>query len=325
MAIPTSYRYLNPRQGILKELDKFKPDQSVNTYETARILGVSKSIIQHRLKNGNFEAQKINGIYQITKENIIEFLKILDAEKKQYNTPQFVCNSTKKRQEIIENKTKIIDRLNFLKKGLIDKETAAFILDISICRIRDASNKNKLKTVKLAGVQDLKTTPEALIEFVENFIRNHKKKEKLKKIKHAERKKKCIDYNQQKYMPPEILELCSAADIKPHVLGGILKMKRENKRKNGCCYDNFGNETIAKTNPQDAYLNFFIDAFEDIFPDDEIKISNNTIKKFKNKIKFYQENPQDNFIIPEKFDAAAVKNASLEDAKLKRIGGGWGY
>ena len=323
MAIPTAYRYLNPRQDILKELDKFKPDQSVNTYETARILGISKSILQHRLKNGKFEAKKIKGIYQITKEDIIEFLKILDAEKKQCDVSKFVCNSTKKRQELIENKTKIINRLKLLERGLIDKETAALILNIPLCRIRDAINKKKLKTVKLPGCQDLKTTPEALIEFVENFIRNHKKKEKLKKTKHAERKKKRIAYNQQKYMPPEILEMCSAAGIKPHVLGGILKMKREN----GCCYDNFGNETITKTNPQDAYLNFFIDAFEDIFPDDEIKISNNTIKKFKNKIKFYQENPQDNFIdiIPEQFDASVVKKASIEDSKLKLIGKGWGY
>ena len=211
--------------------------------------------------------------------------------------------------------------MTLLKKGLIDKKTAALILNIPLCRIRDAINKKKLKTVKLPGCQDLKTTPEALIEFVENFIRNHKEKEKLKKIKHAERKKKRIAYNQQKFISPEILELCSAAGIKPHVLGGILKMKREN----GCCYDNFGNETITKTNPQDAYLNFFIDAF-DIFLDDELKISDNIIKKFKNKIfKFYQENPPDNFIIPEKFDAAAVKKAILEDAKLKLIGKGWGY
>ncbi|ODS39772.1 hypothetical protein BEH94_04370 [Candidatus Altiarchaeales archaeon WOR_SM1_SCG] len=213
--------------------------------------------------------------------------------------------------------------MNLLKKGLIDKETAALILNIPICRVRDAINKKKLRTVRLAGDQDLKTTPEALIEFVKNFIRDYNEKEKIKKIKHAERKKKRIAYNQQKYISPKILELCSAAGIKPHVLGEILKMKR----KNGCFYDNFGNETITKTNPQDAYLNFFIDAFGDIFPGEKINISDATLKKFKNKIKFYQENPQDNFIdiIPEQFDASVVKKASIEDSKLKLIGKGWGY
>ena len=86
---------------------------------------------------------------------------------------------------------------------------------------------------------------------------------------------------------------------------------------------------MITTNFQEAYLNFFLDIFEDIFPNRKIaaELPPKCGEKFKEKIKFLQENHHGNFIFqePKRINLSTLKKSLVEDAQLKKIGVGWGY
>ena len=172
MAVPTTHLYLNARSKILQELNEIPGvmKDKITLNEVSRILGVSKSLLLFRVNKGDLKARKIKGWYYSSVGDIMDFLNILDREARIYDK-NYTCNRTQQMINFCNDRKKVLKRLNSLKKGIIDLETASLLLNIPVWRVKEAGQKNQLRTLNTKSGDPFRTTQDFLIEFVDSKLK----------------------------------------------------------------------------------------------------------------------------------------------------------